>query len=383
MGSAASVVKQSYDITKRQYMASKVLPKLMAVGALERIKSGILRRTGKMEAETDKQDHRQNEKKRFDGEDMDNNEDECPIEEKMTKEEIGQLVREAQVLMDRGGEVRLEQARSLFEQVVEGREKLLGPFHANTLKSMTVLGSILYKLKKLNAARCQYEKALDGYEQVFGIENRDTLNCMNSLAEILQELGQEFEATNVFIKCLAGKESLYGDHESTFNTANHLANLFKKSRRTAEARDVYVKALRGKEKVLGDNHPSTINATVNLAGIQKQLGNLKEAIELYERALQKQEEIYGLQHENTLVTIKNLHHLLNLNSVNRKEEANMLMERVGHSLGRSRDTILGTKRPTTISNSKSTASSFSSIAVSNGKEKEVIVSTASISGTSL
>ena len=75
MGSAASVVKQSYDITKRQYMASKVLPKLMAVGALERIKSGILRRTGKMEAETDKQDHRQNEKKHFDGEDMDNNEE--------------------------------------------------------------------------------------------------------------------------------------------------------------------------------------------------------------------------------------------------------------------------------------------------------------------
>ena len=231
MGSAASVVKQSYDFTKRQYMTSKVLPKLMTLRTLETKKNGIVSKT---------------DEKELNDMEVGDDEDQCPVETmKTTKEEIGQLVREAQVLMDRGGEVRLEQAKNLYEQVVEGREKLLGPFHANTLKSISVLGSILHKLNKLPKARLEYEKALYGYEQVFGIDNKDTLNCMNSLAEVLKGLDLNEEAINMFKECLAGKERLYGDHESTFITANHLADLLKKTRRIPEARDVYVKALQG------------------------------------------------------------------------------------------------------------------------------------------
>ena len=324
MGSAASVVKQSYDFTKRQCVASKMLPKLMAFRTLEKEKNVIVIRT--------RVDEKNGDEKECNDVEGGDDYDQCPVEEmKMTKEEIGQIVREAQVLMDRGGEARLEQAKNLYEQVVEGREKLLGPIHANTLKSISVLGSILHKQKKLYRARLEYERALNGYKQVFGIDNKDTLNCMNSLAEVLQGLDLNDEAINIFKECLAGKERLYGDHESTFITANHLADLLKKIRRIPEARDVYVKALQGKEKILGDNHPSTINAMINLALIQTRLGNLKDAIDLYERALQGQEQLYGIRHENTITTAKGLYKLLIVRSVDRKEDAKALMKRVGLS----------------------------------------------------
>ena len=56
------------------------------------------------------------------------------------------MAREALSLMDIGGEARLDHAESL-EQVVKGREKIC-PYHANTLKSITILGSILRKQTK-------------------------------------------------------------------------------------------------------------------------------------------------------------------------------------------------------------------------------------------
>ena len=251
MGSAASVVQQGYEVTKRHYMASKVLSKLMAVRTLRRIRNG----TWKVEeSETAKEEEEQkNDTPSDETAEANNDEDDCSVNEiALTKEKCGQLALEAQLLIDRGGVARLEQARQLFQQVVEGREKLLGPLHANTLKSYSTLGSIMYKQKKFDAARSHYEKAVDGYEQVFGLVNRDTLNCMSSLAEILTELGsdREHEAADVYRKCLRGKEKLYGDHESTFNTANQLADLLKKLKQTEEARDVYSKALKTPSKLL-------------------------------------------------------------------------------------------------------------------------------------
>ena len=40
MGSAASVIQQGIEATKRQYIASKTLPKLFVVRTLQRIKNG-------------------------------------------------------------------------------------------------------------------------------------------------------------------------------------------------------------------------------------------------------------------------------------------------------------------------------------------------------
>ena len=311
---------------KRQYDVSKVQSKLMMLRAVQRLR-GHEEKKKDNEENCTKNQHQDN-RKDDEGKEHGGACEEPLMEEMVvTKEECGQMAREALSLMDIGGEARLDHARNLLEQVVKGREKHLGPYHANTLKSITILGSILRKQNKTKAACWQYEKAVDGYVEVFGLENKDTLNCMNSLAELHNELGDDKKATDLYRICLRGKEKVYGDHESTFNTANHLANLIKKSN-LADARDVYVKALQGKELVLGTSHPSTINAMTKLAVMQKQLGNLREAIELYEKALGAQEKLYGNDHDITMATVKALHHLLNMNSVNRKEEAKVLAQRL-------------------------------------------------------
>ena len=337
MGSAASVIQQGIEATKRQYIASKTLPKLFVVRTLQRIKSGTWKVEENEKVEEEQKDHIPSDETA----EVHNNDgdDQCSDREiAITKEKCGQLALEAAGLIDRGGATRLEQARHLLQQVVEWREKLLGPLHANTLKSYATLGFVLYKEMKFDAARCQYEKAVDGYEQVFGLANRDTLNCMNSLAEILTKLGmaREKEAADVYRKCLRGKEKLYGDHESTFNTANQLADLLKKLKQTEEARDVYSKALKGKQKVLGADHPSTINAIVKVALMCMQTGKIDEAISLYEDGLERQERIFGLNNESTLATAKCLCKLYNMLSVNRREDAIALTERIERCNGENR-----------------------------------------------
>ena len=132
MGSAASVIQQGIEATKRQYIASKMLPKLIVVRTLQRIKNGNWKVEDSEKIEEEQMDDIPSDETAE--EDNDDGDHQCSDREiAITKEKCGQLALEAAGLIDRGGAARLEQARHLLQQVVEWREKLLGPLQCRQL----------------------------------------------------------------------------------------------------------------------------------------------------------------------------------------------------------------------------------------------------------
>jgi hypothetical protein len=73
----------------------------------------------------------------------------------------------------------------LYQQVVEGRQKVLGKEHPNTLASINSLAWTLNEQGKHEAAEVMARWALEGREKVLGKEHPNTLTSARNLDWIL------------------------------------------------------------------------------------------------------------------------------------------------------------------------------------------------------
>ena len=72
----------------------------------------------------------------------------------------------------------LKKARRYGERAVQGREKLLGPSHPETLNSVDQLSVVLMRAGKLKDAKKLTERAMEGREKVLGELHVDTLTSV-------------------------------------------------------------------------------------------------------------------------------------------------------------------------------------------------------------
>jgi hypothetical protein len=66
----------------------------------------------------------------------------------------------------------------MYRQALEGRKKVLGVEHSNTLISVSNLESVLLRQGKSEEAEAMHRRALEGYEKALGGEYPHTLTCM-------------------------------------------------------------------------------------------------------------------------------------------------------------------------------------------------------------
>merc|ERR1711998_387305 len=94
-----------------------------------------------------------------------------------------------------------------FRISLEGREKVLGENHPNTLKTVLNLADLLRGAGRLVDAKALYMRALATKEATLGQNHMDCLNLGMVLADVLGEIGDR--ETNC--KC---EEGIWGSYQT-------------------------------------------------------------------------------------------------------------------------------------------------------------------------
>ena len=96
----------------------------------------------------------------------------------------------------------MKKARRHSERALQGREKLLGPNHPETLRSVDQLSVILTRANKLKDAKKLTERAMEGREKVLGELHPDTLTSIYNNGVVLwkQVISSNFPLCDTFKK---------------------------------------------------------------------------------------------------------------------------------------------------------------------------------------
>ena len=89
----------------------------------------------------------------------------------------------ASVLQDQG---KYETAEEINRRALQGREKVLGVEHPDTLSSVNDLASVLRYQGIYQIAEEMNRRALQGREKTLGVEHPGTLTSVRNLASVLQ-----------------------------------------------------------------------------------------------------------------------------------------------------------------------------------------------------
>ena len=89
---------------------------------------------------------------------------------------------------------KLEEARPLFEQRLQGQRETLGDRDRSTLGAIYNLANLLERQGKLVEAIPLYTEALEGYVLLYGMEHAQTRSVAERLVSTLRKAGQREEA---------------------------------------------------------------------------------------------------------------------------------------------------------------------------------------------
>ena len=238
-----------------------------------------------------------------------------------------------------------ERARTLDEDTLRRRRRVLGEDHPDTLSTAASLAVDLARLERTEEARTLTEDTLTRQRRVLGEDHPNTLNTAANLAATLARLGRAEEARALTEDTLTRQRRVLGEDDpdtlsTAYNLATHLAGLG----HAEEARTLGEDTLTRQRWVLGEDHPNTLNTAYNLAAQLGKLGELEGACALGEDTLTRQRRVLGEDHPDTLDTAYNL--AADLRTLGELEEARKLGEdtltRQRHVLGRDRPDTLTT-----------------------------------------
>ena len=205
---------------------------------------------------------------------------------------------------------RYNEAEQMDRRALDGREKVLGNEHPDTLISVSNLALVLQHQGKYDEAEQVNRRALDGREKVLGKEHPDTLTSVSNLVLVLRDQGKYDEAEQINRRALDGREKVLGkEHPDTLTSVSNLASVLQHQGKYDEAEQVNRRALDGREKVLGKEHPDTLTSVSNLASVLQHQGKYDEAEQINRRALDSSEKVLGKEHPHTLMSVNNLGNL--------------------------------------------------------------------------
>jgi tetratricopeptide (TPR) repeat protein len=160
---------------------------------------------------------------------------------------------------------KLEEARSVCVDVVEGRIQSLGAEHFETFTAWSNLASCLYDLRKYDEARPILLKVIAFSKRFYGPSHQNTLMVMNTLA-LVQEESQNFDDADATYSEIVeeSKRNLGLSHPSTLGFLHNYADFLFKRRRHSEAEAMFAQCLDGRLRVLGPQHPATLDTKQSL-----------------------------------------------------------------------------------------------------------------------
>ena len=254
-----------------------------------------------------------------------------------------------------------KQAEPLYKRALGIHEKALGPNHPDTATSLGNLASVYDSLGQYEDAELLSKRALDIREKALGPDHPDTATSLNNLASLYHSQGQYKEAEPLFERALMIREKTLGpDHPDTATGLDNLASVYGNLGHDEEAEQLSKRALDIREKALGPDHPDTATSLNSLACIYQSQGRHKEAEALLKRALEINERALGPNHPDTAIRLNNLADVYQSHC--RYTEAEPLLNRALDI----RETALGPGHPDTATS----LNSLASVCQSQGRHTE-------------
>lgn len=184
----------------------------------------------------------------------------------------------ANMLSDQAG--RLEQpalraeALAVTREVLEARERVLGPRSRDALRSRLNLSALLAREKRFDEALALEEEVIAGRAALLGPEHPDTLFVEVNHVGTLNRAGRVDEAWSrlqaVKPRVLAG---LGPRQPQTHALLDIEGELLAGQGRLAEARDAFAESYRLRAEALGPSHPDTLFAAWELVEAERAAGN--------------------------------------------------------------------------------------------------------------
>ena len=202
---------------------------------------------------------------------------------------------------------RLNEAITLFEQILSDRIRILGDKHPDTLASRNNLAYAYQSIGCFTEAISQLQQVLADSTGLLGDDHPQTLAARNNLAYAYVSAGNFTIATPIFEQLLADRIRILGeDHPHTLTSRNNLAYAYQEEGRLTEAIDLYEQVSANSIRVLGSVHPETLSSRNNLACAYAAAGRITEAITLYERVMADCLRVLDPDHPLTATVRKNL-----------------------------------------------------------------------------
>ena len=229
-----------------------------------------------------------------------------------------------------------------LDVAVDALKGLLGPDHPATLASRNYLADAYESVGRLEEAITLYEQVLTDSIRVLGEDHPATLASRSNLADAYVSAGRLEEAITLYEQVLTDSIRVLGeDHPATLTSRSNLAYAHHAAGRLTEAITLYEQLLPDNIRVLGEDHPQTLTLRNNLAGAYYAAGRLEEAITLCQQVLTNRIRVLGPDHPDTLASRNNLAYAYR--AVGRLTEAITLYEQVTKDCAR----ILGEDHPLT------------------------------------
>ncbi len=183
-----------------------------------------------------------------------------------------------------------QQALPLLQELLERCTRRWGEEHPITARVYNALGlTWMRQPETRELARQAYTRALEITQKLKGPDHPDTARSLNNLATAFADLKQDDVAIPILERSLTLHERIFGHHSPmTALTLSNLGDCYKHTHRLIEARRLYTRALIIREKIWGARHPETIRALrklVSLLGTLSQQGDpavMTEAMPLHQ-----------------------------------------------------------------------------------------------------
>jgi tRNA A-37 threonylcarbamoyl transferase component Bud32 len=140
---------------------------------------------------------------------------------------------------------REEDALRLWEQILDGRVRRLGPNHPNTRQALTRLTDLLDRAKQYDRLVLMNRKLLDAQSGAAAADDPERASTLASLGKALLQAGRPAEAEPILRESLAIREKKLPDAWLTFNARSLLGEALARQQKYAEAEPLLVQGYEG------------------------------------------------------------------------------------------------------------------------------------------
>jgi tetratricopeptide (TPR) repeat protein/tRNA A-37 threonylcarbamoyl transferase component Bud32 len=193
----------------------------------------------------------------------------------------------------------LAEAEKHLRRAVDLRRQTLGPDDPRTLAAQEALANFLGKGPYRFAEAVPLAlHTWQGRARVLGPEHRDTLDSLDTYAGSLQDTGRDEEANSLHRQCLAARRRTLGpSHTDTLTSMNNLAYTLGKLGKFSEAIPLLREAVEAR-KAAGPESELTVSCA-NLVNCLYSVGQLEEADRLTQQSLERATTRFGPDHQLT------------------------------------------------------------------------------------